>query len=73
MSENITAVHTYNGGEHPMDECSQFTIGNHSGEWYHNQDEDVLELQSGEFCHKIDDEDEIHETVCGDLFHDDEM
>ena len=56
-----------------MDECSQFTIGNHSGEWYHNQDEDVLELQSGEFCHKIDDGDEIHETVCGDLFHDDEM
>lgn len=55
-----------------MDECSQFTIGIHSGEWYRNGDSDIQVLASGEVCHRDDDSDEIHATICGDLFHEHE-
>ena len=75
MSENNSNVQVedlvdlYNGETAPRVDCSQFTIGEHEGEWYRNDDTDVAFLTSGFTCHA----DEAQVTECGDSFHLDEQ
>lgn len=65
-------VDLYNGDVALRSDCFMFTIGQYDDQWYHKDDEGVLTMTSGATCH-TDDEDDVHHTVCGDSFHDDEQ
>jgi hypothetical protein len=70
--EDLVTLYGDNG-EAPRSECYTFTIGVYKDEYYHMDDDNAYRLQSGEICHREDDDDDIHETVCGDRFHSDEQ